>query len=160
MIKVVYIGLLIALVVLGILYFLQRWIILALPLNNFTSIGQISDTGYIFYQFGQTPTLHDLPLCSNLEDPPINQLPWKYILQIDNFDLNNYIFKPVMVWGKVSVKSKTYKPPEVICIKSPCGFTQTIRTMHVTKIELINKTMSSCEQKYLQELSNYYNRTY
>jgi len=48
----------------------------------------------------------------------------------------------------------------IICIKSPCGYTQTIRTMHVTKIELINKTLSSCEQKYLLDLSNYYNRTY
>ncbi|OGK09351.1 hypothetical protein A2767_03915 [Candidatus Roizmanbacteria bacterium RIFCSPHIGHO2_01_FULL_35_10] len=147
------------LILIVILIFLQSWII-RLPLKDFTSVGQISDTGYIFYQFGQTPTLHDLPHCSDLEKPPINQSPWKYTLQIENADLNNYIFKPVKVWGKVNVKSKTYKPPEIICIKSPCGYTQTIRTMHVTKIELINKTLSSCEQKYLLDLSNYYNRTY
>src|SRR3989344_5646784 len=133
------------------LFFLnQRWIILNFPFKDFTSYGQLMDTGYISNRSKKYPILYSLPVCPDLADHPVEYPIVKYYLETNNVNLDNLLFKPVKIWGKVNVKSKVLKPPEIVCIKSPCILSISERIMSVKRIEIDNQPLSTCEQAYLE----------
>lgn len=136
-----------------VLYWQQNWLITHLPFKSFTSIGQINDVGFVGDWGGGQLVLANLPSCKTVNDfytDPGNPRK-KYTLESKNIPLEDFLYKPVKVWGKVQVTSKILKPPEIVCIKAPCETRITEKTMFVEKVEINNRPLSSCQREYLEK---------
>lgn len=147
--------LLVPLIFLGILFFNQRWILLNFPFKDFTSIGQIYDMGYISSLLAVTGRhFYSLPKCPN---PYSNEgsVRFKFFLESTSINLQEFTNKPVKVWGKIRVTSKSKYNPNVIrvCDPRPCG-AEIVRIMTVDRVEIDTSPLLPCQQDYLEEMAN------
>lgn len=115
----------------------------------------IQDEGVILEWGSDTLVLANLPSCSTVDDFYTTSQPTKkYVLIGEGTSLKNFIAQPVSVWGKVKKETKILKPPEIVCITSPCVAEIEERVMRVEKVELSDMELSSCQRGYLSNLKS------